>query len=162
MTLTSTAEAEYTIKLNTTFADGHVEHYAGTEGNYNLTAGTGTPRWHGNWSNTLEFGDAGSFSATAYYTSGYNLSAEDQGGVAGDCGLDGGLQACNVKSFIDVDLTGAVNVGSRFTLYANVLNAFNAHAPLDTATYGGYLYNPVVAESGIIGRSFRVGVRVKM
>jgi len=28
-------------------------------------------------------------------------------------------------------------------------------------TYGGYLYNPVIAESGILGRAFRVGGRFK-
>ena len=161
LVLSSSAEAEYIIKLNTTFADGHVEHYAGTLGNFNLTAGTGTPKWRGTWQNTLEFDKVGSISATAYYVDGYNLSAEDQGNVAGDCGLDGGLQACNVKSFIDVDMTGTVNVNDRFTFYVNVLNIFDVKPPLDTATYGGYLYNPVQAEQGIIGRAFRAGFKAK-
>ena len=42
----SVADATYIRKLNTYFPDGHVEKYAGTIGNYNLTAGTGTPHPH--------------------------------------------------------------------------------------------------------------------
>ncbi len=162
----SVADVEYIHKLNTVFPDGEVQRYAGTLGNYNLTAGTGTPRWKGSWQNTLNFGQKGSITATAYYTAGYNLSADDQGG--GRCtdpdtnpGLDRGYQACNTRRFIDVDLTGQINVGKTFTLYANIMNLFDAKAPLDTITYGGYLYNPVVAEAGAIGRAFRVGGRFK-
>ena len=123
-------------------------------------------RWKGSWQNTLEVGEKGSITATAYYTAGYNLSADDQGG--GRCtdpvnapGIGSGIQACNTRRFIDVDLTGQINVGKAFTFYANVINLFDAKAPLDTVTYGGYLYNPVVAEAGVIGRSFRVGGRFK-
>ncbi|HMI19701.1 MAG TPA: TonB-dependent receptor [Sphingomonas sp.] len=157
----SMADAEYIHKLNTYFPDGHVEKYAGTLGNFNLTAGSGTPRWKGNWQNTLEFGGKGSITATAYYTAGYDLSAQDQGTDYKDCGLSSGIQPCQVRRFIDVDLTGQINVGKAFTFYANILNVFDVKPPLDTVTYGGYLYNPVVAEAGIIGRAFRVGGRFK-
>jgi iron complex outermembrane receptor protein len=162
---TTSLDATYIIDLNTSFPDGHTEHYAGTLGNFNLTAGSGTQRWRGNWQNTLDVGPW-SLTATAYYTSGYNYSAEDQGNVAGDCGyvptnLDGqAYQPCNVKSFISVDLHGQVKVDDRFTLYADVMNVADRKAPIDAATYGAYLYNPVVAEAGIIGRSFRVGAKV--
>jgi iron complex outermembrane receptor protein len=64
-----------------------------------------------------------------------------------------------VKSFISLDMTGAFKVNDNFTFYVNVLNVFNAKAPIDATTYGAYLYNPVVGEAGIIGRSFRAGVR---
>jgi iron complex outermembrane receptor protein len=52
----TSGEASYVFKLNTTLpvtdADGNVigtrtEHYAGTLGNFNLTAGSGTQRWKG-------------------------------------------------------------------------------------------------------------------
>ena len=156
-------DAAYIIKLNTTFSDGHTEHYAGTLGNFNLTAGSGTPRWKAIWTNTLDYGVA-SLSATTYYTDGYNLSAEDQGGVAGDCGLNSGYQACDVKAFVSVDLTGSIKVNKQATFYVNVYNVADAHPPLDTATYSagtnGAPYNSVVAESGIIGRAFRAGVRL--
>ena len=31
---------------------------------------------------------------------------------------------------------------------------------IDATTYGAYLYNPVVGDAGIIGRSFRIGAKV--
>jgi iron complex outermembrane receptor protein len=162
---TSDIEATYIINLDTTFPNGTVQHYAGTLGNFNLTAGSGTQRWRGNWQNTLDMGPW-SLTATAYYTSGYNYSAEDQpGGVAGDCGLvptngDDAYQPCNVKSFISVDMHGQVKIDDRFTLYADVMNVADRKAPIDATTYGAYLYNPVVGESGIIGRAFRFGAKV--
>ena len=168
MHFNSTGEATYIFDLNTSFPDGHVEHYAGTLGNFNLAAGSGTPRWRANWSNTLDFGSA-SLTATAYYTSGYNYSAEDQGNVAGDCGLvpaNGNLpsspayQACNVKSFVTVDLRGQGSVEPHLTLYLDVLNVADRKPPIDATTYGAYLYNPVVGDGGIIGRAFRVGAKV--
>jgi len=158
---TSSAEATYILYLNTTFPDGHTEHYAGTLGNYNLTAGSGTQRWKGNWQNTLDFGTA-TLTATAYYTSGYNYSAEDQpGSVAGDCSLGVDYQPCDVKAFFSLDLNGSIKVNDNFTFYGNVSNVFDRKPPIDVATYGAYLYNPVVGDSGIIGRSFRFGARVK-
>lgn len=165
--LTSNIEATYIINLDTTFPNGTVQHYAGTLGNFNLTSGTGTQRWRGNWQNTLDVGPW-SLTATAYYTSGYNYSAEDQpGGVAGDCGLvpsngTAAYQPCNVKSFISVDMHGQVKVADRFTLYADVMNVADRKPPIDGATYGAYLYNPVVGETGIIGRAFRVGAKVDL
>ncbi|QDZ06383.1 TonB-dependent receptor [Sphingomonas panacisoli] len=167
--LSGNAEAAYVIKLNTVYADGHVERYVDTLGNFNLTSGSGTFRWKGSWQNTLEFGKIGSLTATAYYTNGYNLSADDQNSGrctdpdpnSGNSGLDGGLQPCRVKPFFNLDLTGEVNVGERFTFYVNVLNVLNTRPPLDTVTYSGYLYNSVQAEQGIIGRAFRAGVRAK-
>jgi len=159
--IASIVDVEYIRRLETVFADGHVERYDGTLGNFNLTAGTGTPKWKGSWQNTLNVGEKGSITATAYYTSGYDLSAQDQGTGYKDCGLNPGFAPCGVRRFIDVDLTGSINVGKQFTFYANILNVFNAKPSIDVVTYGGYLYNPVVSEAGIIGRSFRVGGRFK-
>ena len=162
---TTSGEATYIFYLNTEFPDGHTEHYAGTLGNFNLTAGSGTQRWKANWQNTLAFG-AASLTATAYYTSGYNYSAEDQGSVAGDCSLvptnnDGNAyQPCNVKGVVFVDMHGEVKVAPRFTVYMDILNVADTKPPIDATTYGAYLYNPVVGDEGIIGRSFRVGAKV--
>lgn len=170
--LTSSGEATYIFDLNTSFPDGHVEHYAGTLGNFNLTAGTGTQRWKANWQNTLDFGGRASLTATANYTSGYNYSAEDQGNVAGDCGLvptnsyiasgPAAYQPCNVKSFVTVDLHGAVTVTPQLSFYLDVLNVANRKPSIDATTYGAYLYNPVVGEAGIVGRSFRIGAKVDL
>lgn len=64
-----------------------------------------------------------------------------------------------MKKFISVDLTGTVKVNDKFTLYANVLNVFDVLPPYDPSTYGASNYNPAWGNSGIIGRSFRVGAR---
>jgi iron complex outermembrane receptor protein len=163
ITFSTSIDATYVIKLNTVI-DGVTQHYVDTLGNFNLTAGSGTQQWRGSWQNTLDFGK-GSISATAYYTDGYNYSAEDQGGVAGDCSLvptnyDGdAYQGCRVKSYISVDMTGTIKVNDQFELYANIMNVFNNKPPIDATTYGAYLYNPVVGESGIIGRAFRIGAK---
>ncbi len=164
ITFSSSIDATYIIKLNTEYPGGRVEHYVDTLGNFNLTAGSGTQQWRGSWQNTLDFG-RGSISATAYYTGGYDYSAEDQGSVAGDCSLvptnynGDAYQGCRVKSFISVDMTGTIKVNDQFELYANVMNVFNNKPPIDAATYGAYLYNPIVGESAILGRSFRVGAK---
>ena len=118
------------------------------------------------------FNDRYSLSVTAYYTSGYNLSATDNSGVYDDCynSLGGDVAVyrdnatpvvCDVKAFIDIDLTASVKVNDRFTLYGNVLNLLDVAAPYDPGTYGGYQYNPAWANAGIIGRYIRVGARVK-
>ncbi|MET0180845.1 MAG: TonB-dependent receptor, partial [Novosphingobium sp.] len=159
---TSTAEASYIINLSTTFPDGTTQSYEGTLGNFNLTAGSGTPEWHGSWQNTLEWGPW-TVSATAEYFDGYNLSAADQGDTAGDCGQLGGsatFVGCNVDSYITVDLAASVEVNDKFTFYVNVLNLLDDLPPIDPITYGANNYNPVQGGTGIFGRQFRVGAKV--
>ena len=155
----SVAEASLIFLLQTEFADGHVERYDGTLGNFNLTAGTGTPKWRGHWANTVGIG-ALDVTGTVNYVSGYNLSAMDQGTGYKDCGLSNGNQPCDVKSYVTFDLVGNVKVNDRFSFYANVINLFDRLPPLDNVTYGANNYNPVVAGDGILGRFFRIGVKV--
>jgi iron complex outermembrane receptor protein len=155
----SSVEASYIINLSTTFADGRTESYEGTLGNFVLTAGSGTPEWRGSWQNTLQV-DPFTISATANYVSGYNLSAEDQGGVSGDCGLSNGFTPCDVGRYITVDAVGSVRVNDNFTFYINVINLLNTLPSVDPVTYGALNYNPVQAGNGILGRQFRAGVKV--
>ena len=161
VTFTSSVQGSYIIELSTSFPSGVVESYAGTLGNFNLTAGSGTPRWKGSWVNTIQVG-AASLTASANYYGGYNLSAEDQGTVSGDCGLSSGFTPCDVSSYTTVDLTGEIEVNDKFTFYMNVLNVLDDFPPLDPVTYGAHLYNAVQGGTGIIGRSFRAGVRFKL
>ncbi len=124
-----------------------------------LTAGSGTPEWRGSWQNTLQV-DPFTISATANYVSGYNLSAEDQGGVSGDCGLSNGFTPCDVGRYITVDAVGSVRVNDNFTFYINVINLLDTLPSIDPVTYGALNYNPVQAGNGILGRQFRAGVKV--
>ena len=156
---TISGEGSILFDLSTTFPDGTKEKYVGTLGNYNLTAGSGTPRWRANVTQTLELRDAFSLSGTVNYVAGYNLSAEDQGGVRGDGGLSVDYLPENVDGYITVDLVGTFKVTDKMSFYVNVLNVLNDLPPLDPATYGAYLYNPVQAGEGIYGRQFRAGVK---
>jgi iron complex outermembrane receptor protein len=159
---TSSAEASYIINLSTSFPDGSEETYEGTLGNFNLTAGSGTPEWKGTWQNTLEWGPY-NLSGTLNYFQGYDLSAEDQTGpgTAGQCGLGDAYSPCRVDDYITLDLVGQVKVNDHFTFYVNILNALNDLPPVDIVTYGAHLYNPVQGGTGIFGRQFRAGVRVE-
>jgi iron complex outermembrane receptor protein len=155
---TTQLEASYIIELSTT-QDGVKQRYEGTLGNFNLTAGSGTPQWHGSWVNSLEFGRT-TFTATANYFDGYNLSAADQGDTPGDCGQGGPFFPCDVDSYITVDLSASYELNEHFTFYLNVLNALDDLPPIDPVTYGANNYNAVQGGTGLIGRAFRAGVRV--
>ena len=158
--VTSDLSASVLLDLSTSFPDGHVEEYVGTLGNFNLTAGSGTFRWHGYWSNTVEKGPL-AVTGTINYTSGYDLSAEDQGTGYKDCGLSPGYTSCHVRSYVTFDLNTNVKVNDNINLYLNVLNLFDTMPAVDPVTYGAFLYNPVQAGDGIYGRMFRGGVKVK-
>lgn len=153
------AEATYILKLETEFPDGTVERYDGTLGNFNLTAGSGTPKWKGTWTSTIDFGDF-LLSGTANYFDGYDLSAMDQGTGYKDCGLNDGSLPCKVKSYVTIDLTGQVKINDKFTFYATVQNIADRLPPIDTVTYGAHAYNPIQGGEGILGRYFKAGVKV--
>ncbi|HZU52113.1 MAG TPA: TonB-dependent receptor, partial [Sphingomicrobium sp.] len=137
-----------------------VQHYVGTQGPYILSSGAGTPRWRGNWSNSFEFGRA-SLTGTIYYVSGYRMTAEDQNGpgTGADCttNLYNAGFACRTKSFTWVDLVGSYKLTNGITLYGNVLNLFDAKAPVDPPNYAVANYNPTYTQAGAVGRFFRVG-----
>jgi iron complex outermembrane receptor protein len=154
---TSNADASLILKLETVFPDGTVERYDGTLGNFNLTAGSGTPKWHGTWVNTFDFGDF-ALSGTVNYFGGYDLSAMDQTTGYKDCGLDDGEVPCRVKSLITFDLNAQFQVNDKFTFYMNVINLFDRMPPVDPVTYGAVYYNPVQGGTAILGRYFKAGV----
>jgi iron complex outermembrane recepter protein len=156
----SSIDASVILLRSTTFPDGTVERYDGTLGNYNLTAGSGTPKWKGSWFNSLDFGKV-QLNNTVNFFGGYDLSAQDQGTGYKDCGLGaGGFQACRVPNYVTVDFNASVKVTDKATLYINMLNAFDNLPPIDSITYGAHLYNPVQGGNGIYGRQFRAGVRI--
>lgn len=156
---TSTATATYIGKFNQIYADGSVDHYAGSSGPYDPTADSGTPKLRGNWQNTFKMGKT-TLSATAYYTSGYSGTAEDAGDTLGDCATSSVVTVvCNVKSFVYFDAHADYAVTPNYTVTLDVSNLFGTKAPLDTTTYGGYNYNPAWGGAGVIGRYWRVGVK---
>lgn len=156
---TSNLDASLLLELSTT-VDGVRQTYVDTLGNYNLTAGTGTFRWRGNWQNTFEYGPF-ALTGTVNYTSGYDLSAMDQGCDYEDHCLATSYNGPRVKSYITADFNVSFNVTDNFTFYVNVINAFDRLPGIDTATYGANLYNTVQAGNNIYGRQFRGGARFR-
>jgi iron complex outermembrane receptor protein len=156
---------EVTDLLRSNFQPGPGEatqRFVGTQGPYIISSGAGTPKWRGNWSNSLEWGP-GTLTATAYYTSGYRSTAEDQNGAGtgGDCTTALYDPAfCRTRRYIQLDLVGSLKAGKNFTFYVNVINALNARPPFNPANYSAVNYNPTYSYGGIIGRMFRAGAKV--
>jgi iron complex outermembrane receptor protein len=141
-----------------------VQHYVGTQGPYILSSGAGTPKWRGNWSNTIEYGPA-SLTATASYVSGTHTWADDI--TLGEHNCEVGADAlyskefCHTKSFVNVDLVGSYDVTDNINVYFNVFNLFDAKAPINPANYAAINYNPTWHQAGAVGRFFKLGARFK-
>ncbi|NIJ19200.1 iron complex outermembrane receptor protein [Sphingomonas naasensis] len=146
------------------------QKFEGTLSPCNVTSCSGSPRWRWSWQNSLALGDT-TLTATAYYTAGYDVAAVDFGGVPGDCesAVDAGAATyddgtpvqCRSKAIWNVDLTASHKLNDQFTIYVNVLNAFDIKPPFDpNAAYGFYGYNPAWAGPNIMGRYFRAGVKL--
>jgi len=156
----SSAEASVILLLQAdlTKSGGGIERYDGTLGNFNLTAGSGTPKWHGSWQNSFDFGKI-AVTGTVNYFGGYDLSAMDQGTGYKDCGLSDGTVPCRVKALITFDLNAQFKVNDKFTFYVNAINLFDKMPPIDPVTYGANYYNPVQGGTAIYGRLFKAGAK---
>ncbi len=170
VTFTSAFEASYLLKFERRFDDGTTQRYDGTLSPCDVTSCSGSPKWRGSWQNTIQAGGA-TVSATAYYTSGYDLASIDYGATKGDCQSaigasvvtyqDGTPVLCNAKATWNVDLAASYKVSDRFTLYTNVLNVLDIDPPFDpSAAYSIFQFNPAWAGANIMGRYIRVGARV--
>ena len=159
------SELNFTKILNWELIDGSdVQQFVGTQGPYGLSSGAGTPRYRANWANTLIWGPLET-TATVYYTSGEFMSAPDQTDdnscfSTGPSGADFPAD-CRMPSFTTVDLTGIYHFNKSIDFNGAVENLFDRKAPLDPLDYAGFNYNPTYAQSGIVGRFFRLGVHIK-
>lgn len=165
----SRLDATVIRKFNVDFGDGVVRKYVGTLGPYELSSGAGTPKWRGNWQNTLEFGPL-SVTATTYYVSRIKEVAADEvdpdenGNIDLSCdnNLYGtGEDACYIKRFIYADLNVSYKVNDDYTFFVNVNNVTNERAPIAPASYSGTNYLPTWHFAGVIGRVFRAGASFK-
>jgi len=143
-----------------------MQRYVGTQGPYIISSGAGTPKWRANWSNSLKFGRA-TLTGTAYYVAGYHNTAEDISGAGTykDCATAGDLyndeRLCKTKKLIWVDAVASYDVTDNIKAYVNVLNLFDAKAPLNPPNYAAANYNPTYTQAGAVGRFFRVGANFK-
>ena len=164
---TSRLEVTHLLKYDLHTAT-EVQKFAGTLGPYDLSSGNGTPDWKGNWQNTLDFGRY-TVSATAYYVGEIKSVAADTNGstecipgnpYGGAANPGAANKFCHIKRFINVDMNGTMQLNDGIQLYANVGNLFDSRAPVAP---GAYASAPNFLTSfhyaGLIGRTFKVGVR---
>jgi iron complex outermembrane receptor protein len=170
---TSTFDGNYVLNLDLD-SNGSTQHYAGSIGPFVDVSASGTPKFRANWQNSFARGPW-TFTTTLYYTSGYDLEAEDQSppDTVGVCIKDGASNSnvnavfqdgqtpvqCKTKSFWDTNANINYQVNKRLQVYLNIENLFDTKPPLDPTTYGGFNYNPAWSNAGIYGRTFRVGLR---
>lgn len=161
VSLYSSANASYLMKLAQTLADGvTVQRFDGSLSPCNVTSCSGAPKWRAVWSNTLDFNGRGSVSLTANYTSGYADTPTDIPFVLANF-LDGTPVRKHINGTFDLDMTASKKIGDHFTIYGNVINLLNSAPPFDpTAGYSMYMFNPAWGEKNFIGRYFRIGAKV--
>ena len=149
------------IGFKLTLPDGSTQEYAGTQGPFILSSGAGTPRYRAAWANTVMMGRA-TLTGTIYFISGYAETASDIGEGCLYVNATGNPLPgnCRVSSFTDVDLNARYDVTSDFSISAGIENLFDREPPLDPINYAALNYNPTYTQAGIVGRFFRLGVRV--
>lgn len=169
----SRLDVQETLQYDLHPVGGKVQKYAGTVGPEDLSSGGGTPRWRGNWQNTLIFGQF-ALTATTYYVGKIKAVAADQSpaSVTGDISCNNAVyktngqpvtKFCYVNSFIYTDLNLAAKVSDQFTFSLTVGNVFGARAPLfaNTAYTTQTNYLASWHSAGLIGRTFRAGASFK-
>jgi iron complex outermembrane recepter protein len=172
VTWRSSLDVSFLQKFELQTDSGDTFRYDGTLSPCNITSCSGAPKYRGSWQNTVSFG-ATSVSLTAYYTSGYDTASLDYGGIEGDCEfnaanavstatyVDGTPVNCTQKATWNADFTARHTFNDKYTVYADILNVFGIEAPFDpSAAYALFQYNPAWAGPNIMGRYFRVGVKL--
>ncbi|MFC5743162.1 TonB-dependent receptor plug domain-containing protein [Dyella tabacisoli] len=144
-----------------TLPDGTRQQFVGTHGPYILSSGAGTPRTRGSWANTIMWGPA-TITGTLYHTSGMRNIGLDQDPTGGCLSTLPRSRPCLIGSFTYFDLTGSYAINDHITITGSIMNAFDKKPPLDQADYAGNNYNPTWAQSGIVGRFYNLGVKVKL
>jgi iron complex outermembrane recepter protein len=172
LTWRSSLDVSYLQKFELITDAGATLRYDGTLSPCNITSCSGAPKYRGSWQNTMEFG-ATSVSLTAYYTSGYDTASIDFGGIEGDCignaaghastltYVNGDPVNCTQPAVWNADLTARHTFNDKYTVYLDVLNVFGIEADFDpSAAYGLFNYNPAWQGPNVMGRYFRVGVKL--
>jgi len=172
ITWRSSLDLSYLAKFELQTDAGDTLRYDGTLSPCNITSCSGAPKYRGSWQNTFEFAGT-SVSLTAYYTSGYDTASIDFGGVKGDCQgnadagastasyVDGSPVNCSTPAQWNADLTARHTFNDKYTVFADVLNVFDIGPEFDpSAAYGLFWYNPAWAGPNIMGRYYRLGVKL--
>jgi len=149
---------------------GATFQYEGTLSPCNITSCSGAPQYRGSWQNTLEFSGT-SLSLTAYWTSGYETGSADFGATPGDCAsglgastatfINGDPVNCYQAGQWNADFTARHTFSDKYTVYLDVLNVFGIEPNFDpSAAYALFNYNPAWGGPNIMGRYYRLGVKL--
>jgi iron complex outermembrane recepter protein len=160
---TVTAELQWThvFAFVQTLQSGASFDYAGTQGNYAVSSGAGTPK---DRANLIVSWTTGPWSAagTVRYVSGYQ-SVPYQGAQNPDgspCLSPADGPDCHVASFTTLDLSAQYTGLRNWQIFGSIINVFNRIAPFNpAAAYGGVNYNYNYAFSGATGTQFNLGAR---
>jgi len=163
---------KYELKTDT----GDTLRYEGTLSPCNITSCSGSPEYRAAWQNTVEFDNAWgstSLSLTTYYTSGLDTASIDFGGIKGDCAfnasehastqtyVDGTPVLCKSDAAWNVDLTARHRINDTYLVFVDILNVFDIEPDFDpSAAYSLFGFNPAWHGPNIMGRYFRLGVKV--
>ena len=160
----SELNATQIFEWNLYLQDGSVQRFVGTHGPYQLSSGAGTPRTRASWANTVMW-KALTLTGTFYYTSGMSFEVPD---ISPGCFSTNTITganfpgSCHMSSITTFDLTGSYDINDHVSVYGSIMNAFDRKPPLDPINYAANNYNPTYGYSGIVGRFFNVGVKVRM
>ena len=173
--LRSNFEASWLMKYQLNTDTGDELNYEGTLSPCNITSCSGAPEWRATWQNSLDIFEDTTVSLTLYYTDGYDTASIDFGGIEGDCQfnadnhastlayIDGTPVNCTQPAQWNADFNIRHTINDMFTVYADVLNVFDIGANYDpSAAYGLFDFNPAWGGPNMLGRYFRVGVKVDM
>jgi iron complex outermembrane receptor protein len=175
-TVRSYLEVSYLQKYELKTDTGDTLRYEGTLSPCNITSCSGSPEYRAAWQNTVEFDNAWgstSLSLTTYYTSGLDTASIDFGGIKGDCAfnasehastqtyVDGTPVLCKSDAAWNVDLTARHRINDTYLVFVDILNVFDIEPDFDpSAAYSLFGFNPAWAGPNIMGRYFRLGVKV--
>jgi len=173
-----TADLIWTHQINydLTSPNGVTYHLSGTHGPSGVSGDTGNQRDRINFTFTAANGPA-SLGVSTYWVSSYNIedpSASSQTTCAGAFNAATAFatqpvtslnsQYCSVKAFSSTNLTASYKITRNVSVGVAIDNLLDAKAPLDAETYGGSFtpFNPAVHMDGVIGRYFRLGLKVDL
>jgi iron complex outermembrane recepter protein len=161
--LTAAVSATYLTRSNQTFLDpiygNATYHYAGTVGPTVVGGAVGTPRGRGSF--TLDWTRGPVSVGTTITYVGWMKGIDESSGSSSCIQLSATNPHCYIASFTYADLYGQYQWNTHLQLNATVTNITNALAPLNTATYGGFNYNPSLDQEGAVGRFYELALHYR-
>jgi iron complex outermembrane receptor protein len=156
-----TPEFQWTHIFNYSQQLGGITYkYAGTQGNYDVSSGSATPKDRMNFILGWDYGPL-NVTGTVRYVGPYQslgwVGSFEEAGCLSALDLE---PDCHVSSFTTLDLSGSYKGFKNWEIYGSIINVLNRIAPFNpAAAYGSINYNYNYAASGATGTTFNLGAR---